>query len=58
MRSRVTCTIFGALAEHCVAGFRVGADLNLHLLTLSITSGGETTRWAPEPDDGTEGSGA
>ncbi|MGD8495924.1 MAG: hypothetical protein PVF05_07005 [Gemmatimonadales bacterium] len=41
-----------------VAGFRVGAGLNLHLVTLSITSGGETTNWAPKQDEEAEGNGA
>lgn len=37
------------LAVEGVVGFRVGADLNLHLTTLTITSGGETKAWAPTP---------
>lgn len=41
-----------------VTGFRVGAGLNLHLVTLSITSGGETTNWAPVRDEEAEGNGS
>lgn len=32
-----------------IVGFRVGADLNLHLVSLTIKSDGATTEWAPQP---------
>jgi hypothetical protein len=39
-----------------VAGFRVGAGLNLHLVSLTIVSHGATTEWAParteSPEEG------
>lgn len=35
------------LAVDGVVGFRAGAGLNLHLTTLSISSDGQTTNWAP-----------
>jgi hypothetical protein len=34
-----------------VAGFRVGADLNLHLTTFSIMSGDVVRRFAPSPEE-------
>lgn len=43
-----------------VVGFRVGSALNLHLTTLTITSGGTATTWAPAPEEeaaGDEGEG-
>jgi len=40
-----------------IVGFRVGADLNLHLVSLTINSGDETTEWAPAPVDSPEGGG-
>ena len=39
------------LAVDGVVGFRVGAGLNLHLITLSVTSEGRTTTWAPARED-------
>jgi hypothetical protein len=41
-----------------VVGFRVGADLNLHLVSLTINSGDETTEWAPAPAESSEEGGA
>lgn len=41
----------GDLPVDGVVGFRVGAGLNLHLTTLSVTAGGETTTWAPARED-------
>ena len=41
-----------------VTGFRVGAGLNLHLISLSVTAGGETTEWAPAPPPESEEGGA
>ncbi len=32
-----------------VTGFRVGAGLNLHLISFTVSSDGETTEWAPQP---------
>lgn len=43
------------LAVDGIVGFRVGADLNLHLTTLSITSDGSTTAWAPAAEAGEGG---
>lgn len=37
-----------------IVGFRVGAGLNLHLTTLTVTAGGETTTWAPAREDAAE----
>lgn len=34
-----------------VVGFRVGADLNLHLTTLTIARGDHLERWAPAAEE-------
>lgn len=41
-----------------VTGFRVGADLNLHLISFMVDSDGETTEWAPVPAESSEEDGA
>lgn len=41
-----------------VTGFRVGAGLNLHLTSFTVRSDGETTEWAPAPEESSEGGGA
>lgn len=35
-----------------VTGFRVGAGLNLHLISFTVSSKGKTTEWAPQPEEG------
>lgn len=37
-----------------VTGFRVGAGLNLHLISLTIDSDGQATEWAPQPPESPE----
>ena len=44
-----------SIAVDGIVGFRIGAALNLHLTTLSITNDGETVSWAPQPADETDG---
>lgn len=46
------------LDVHGVTGFRVGAGLNLHLVSLTVHSDGATTEWAPAPAESSEGGGA
>lgn len=41
-----------------IVGFRVGSGLNLHLVSLSVTSGEETKDWAPARPDAPEGGGS
>ncbi|HSM07484.1 MAG TPA: hypothetical protein VLA33_00520 [Gemmatimonadota bacterium] len=41
-----------------VTGFRVGAGMNLHLISLVIRSDGVTTEWAPQPAEPPEEGGA
>lgn len=41
-----------------VAGLRVGAGLNLHLISLVIRSDGEATEWVPQPAEPPEEGGA
>lgn len=41
-----------------VAGLRVGAGLNLHLISFVIRSGAEATEWAPQPAESPEEGGA
>lgn len=41
-----------------VTGFRVGEGLNLHLISFTVSSDGETTEWAPAPAESSEGGGA
>lgn len=41
-----------------VTGFRVGAGLNLHLVSFTVSSDGDTTEWAPQPAESPEEGGA
>jgi hypothetical protein len=47
----------GELALDGIAGFRVGAGLNLHLTTLDLTTEAGTTHWAPQREAETDGGG-
>lgn len=55
-----TVTTFprGELDVDGVTGFRIGADLNLHLISFTVGSHGETTEWAPQPAESSEEGGA
>lgn len=41
-----------------VTGFRVGAGLNLHLISFTVNFDGETTEWAPAPAESSDEDGS
>jgi hypothetical protein len=41
-----------------VTGYRVGAGLNLHLISFAVRADGQTTEWAPQPAETSEEGGA